>query len=304
MERTFIQRTLFAVGAAAALGSGAPALADPVSPTGWTSNVQLGAVLPQGFYFTDEAYYVDRSGPGLSAGFREVNAEVNIPVFTWSTPAEFLGGRVEAIAFTPELTVGVNPGGGPSSASYSAFYNPAALVGEAWNLGGGWSVSNFVGAFVPVDTAIGGLGLGGDFWTFIDLPGIAYNSADGWSLNANFIYLKSFDNIAAGMKTQADTLDVDFAVVKHIDKWELGLIGSAATDVSHSSGNDWGAHPFSQVSLGGLVGYTFGDVTTEVFATRSVESRNQIAQGNDTRIWGRIIIPLWNPPPSPVAAKY
>lgn len=298
-----VKRIVYGLGLTSALASASAAFADPVSPTGWTSNVQLGAVLPQGLYFDDEAYYVDRAGPGLAPGFREVNAFVNIPVLAWSTPAEFLGGRVEAIGFTPELTVGVNPGGGPGSASYRAFYNPAALVGEAWNLGGGWTISNFVGAFVPVDTAIGGLGLGGNFWTFIDLPAIAYNSADGWSLSANFIYLKSFDNISSGLKTQADTIDVDWAAIKHIDKWEVGAIGSAATDIGHSSGNEWGGKPFSQVSLGGLVGYTFGTVTTEVFTTRSVELRNQIAQGYDTRVWCRIIIPLWNPPAS-VAAKY
>jgi hypothetical protein len=112
-------------------------------------------------------------------------------------------------------------------------------------------------------------------------------------------------DISTGVQTQADTLDVDFAAIKHIDKWKLGLVGSAATDVSRSLGNDFGKNPFSQVSLGGLVGYTFGTVTAEVFATRNVESRNQVARGNDTRFWGRIIVPVWNPPaPAPVAAKY
>jgi hypothetical protein len=56
-------------------------------------------------------------------------------------------------------------------------------------------------------------------------------------------------------------------------------------------------------------------VTTEVFATRSVVANNQApylgsaAPGlgqYDTRIWARIVVPLWNPPApaAPVVAKY
>ena len=63
--------------------------------------------------------------------------------------------------------------------------------------------------------------------------------------------------------------------MKHIDKWELGLVGNASTDISNTYGNDYGNRRYSQVALGGLVGYTFGTVTTEIFATRSVVANNQ-----------------------------
>jgi hypothetical protein len=301
----FSRRVLWGLGLTSVLALASAAQADPISPSGWLSNIPLGAPLPQGAYFVDEAYYLNRSGGDISPGLREVDAAVNIPVLAWSTPVDLLGGHLEVIGFAAELGADVFPTSGPGVA-YRSFYNPAGLIGEAWNLGNGFSVSEFVGGFAPVDTPLAAAGLGDYSWSFADLVGLVYNGPDGWAANANFVYTHSFDNIATGYQTHADTADVDFAVVKHIDKWQLAFIGSASTDVSSAYDNDWGAHPFSQVSLGGLVGYTFGTVTTELFATRSVEARNQVLGGYDTRVSGRILIPLWNPPPPApaVVAKY
>lgn len=297
-----------ALAAALCITAGVRALADPVSPAGWTMNLPVAVPLPGGLYFADTGYYMERSTNG--AGL--VQGEVNLPAFIWSTPADFLGGHVEAIAAVPELSIGDHTAG----ISATSFYNAAALIGEVWNLGSGWSVSEFVGTFFPVNTYNGEtLGIGGNFWTFTDLAGIAYNGADGWSLGANFTFGVSGDDPAFGFQTQPDTVDVDFSAIKHINKWELGLVGNASADISSAYRNDWGMHPYSQVALGGLVGYTFGTVTTEIFATRSVEARDQAPYlGNsspglgeyDTRVWGRIVIPLWNPPASapPVVAKY
>ncbi|WP_245409434.1 transporter [Methyloceanibacter sp. wino2] len=255
--------------------------------------------LPQGVYFINEAYYMERSGD-MIPGVDEVDAVVNIPVLAWSTPYEVLGGRFEAIVFTPQLGVGVNPGATNGSSLWARdFYNPAGLFGVAWDLGGGWSVSNFVGGFTPVDTFIGNY-LGGNFWTFADLLGVAY-ATNGWVFSANFIYLYSGEDLDTGIRTQPSTLDVDFAAVKHVNNWQFGLIGSASTDISEAARNNWGDDEYSQFSLGGLVGYTFGSVTTEVFATRSLAANNQTFGGKDTRISARVTVPLFNPP-APAAA--
>ncbi len=84
---------------------------DPINPVGWTSNIQLGTPAPPGLYFVDTATYIDRSGPTLAPGVRQVGAAVNIPAFDWSTPIDFLGGHVEVLALTPKLRVKVNPCG-------------------------------------------------------------------------------------------------------------------------------------------------------------------------------------------------
>ncbi|MEJ0052991.1 MAG: transporter [Methylovirgula sp.] len=310
MKRSTIRLARASAASAAALFyiCGVRAFADPVSPAGWTMNLPVAVPLPGGLYFADTGYYMERQ----TAGAGKVQGEVNLPALIWSTPFDFLGGHVEAIATVPELSIGDHTAG----ISSTSFYNSALLIGDVWNLGSGWSVSEYVGTFFPVNTYNGEtLGIGGNFWTFTDIAGIAYNGADGWSLGANLTFGLSSNDPAYGFQTQPDTLDVDFSAIKHIDKWELGFIGNASGDVSHAYRNGWGAHPYSQVALGGLVGYTFGTVTTEVMATRSVEARDQAPYlGNaspglgqyDTRVWGRIIIPLWNPPaaPAPVVAKY
>ena len=87
----------------------------------------------------------------------------------------------------PELHIGDDR----ADISRTSIYNSAALIGEVWNLGGGWSASEFVGAFIPVNTYNGEtLGIGGNFLTFTNLAGVAYNGADG-SLNS--IYCSSTD---------------------------------------------------------------------------------------------------------------
>lgn len=283
---------LSVIGATMLLGAGT-GVADPVSPAGWTSNIQLGFPLPEGVYFIDTAYYMKRSGSTLAPGLKEIDGIVNIPTVAWSTPATVLGGRLEFIGFAAQAGVGINPGSVDGSSSWHRdFYNPALLGGLVWDLGDGWSVGEFVGGFAPVDTDIGNnLGLGGNFWTFANVFGVAYNK-DGWSLSANLIYLNSGDDLDTGVNVQPDTVDVDFAAVKHINKSEIGLVGSASADVSDALRNNWGDKEFSQFSLGGLVGHSFGSVTAEIFATRSLVANNQVGGGKDTRLWTRILIPL------------
>jgi hypothetical protein len=277
--------------------------ADPINPVGWTSNIQLGAALPGGLYFADIVAYVERTGPTLSPGLTKVASAINDPAFAWSTPFDFLGGHVEVLGALPELNVDVNPGG-PNSSAASGLYNPSAYVGEAWNLGNGFGISEFIGGFFPVKDEVTAIGTGGNVWTFSNIVGVAYNK-DSWALSGNFFYAHSGSDLNTGLHLQADTFTVDFAAVKHIKNLEFGLVGNAGTDISKTIDNDFGAHPFSEVSLGPLVGYTFGIVTTEVFALRSVEARNQTGGGYDTGVYGRLIVPVWNPlNPAPVLAKY
>lgn len=278
------------------------ALADPVSPAGWTTGLQLGTPLPQGLYFIDTGTYFERYKPGGP----KIDAFVNLPVLAWSTPAMLLGGRLEVLAIAPELGVGINPGGGAGSAWFRDIYNPAGLAGLAWDLGGGWSIGDHVGAFIPVDTTIGNaVGLGGNFWTFVDILGIAYNSKDGWSASANFTYSHSFNNVATGIQDQPDTAQLDLAITKHFDKWEIGLVGYGSGDLSNAARNGFGVTRQDQFALGGLVGYNFGPVITQFSITRDVAEKNYA--GYDTRFWGRVIIPMWSPAapaPRPVIAKY
>jgi Putative MetA-pathway of phenol degradation len=60
----------------------------------------------------------------------------------------------------------------------------------------------------------------------------------------------------------------------------------------------------SQFAVGGLVGYDFGPIKLQAYATTDVTDRNY--GGRDTRGWLRASIPIWKPPvvtPKPLIAK-
>lgn len=318
------------VGAAFGAGTGV-AMANPVNPNGWTADLQLATPLPEGLFFIDTGTWFERSPPSGSGG-PTIDAGVNLPVLAWSTPVTFLGGRLELIGTAPEAAVsygwpaGNGSGAFTEGASARAMYGPAGLVGMAWDLGGGFTVSDFVGGFIPVNTAVGGLGnlspvtggagwgavggLGGNFWTFIESAAIAYNH-DGWSLSANGFYGHSGNDVSTGLYNQPDTLSVDFAATKHFGKVEIGLVGYASTDLNGANWNTYSVlgapsaiHYQSQLALGGLVGYDFGPVISQLYVTRDVYEDNYT--GYDTRIWGRLVVPIWTAPkPAPaVVAKY
>ncbi len=300
---------------AAAFGMAEKAAANPVNPNGWTADLQLATPLPEGLYFTDTGTWFERS---ISGGLT-IDAGVNLPVLIWSTPVTFLGGRLEVVATAPEvaLSYGTYSAGGfiVGGASARAMYNPAGLVGMAWDLGSGFTVSNFVGGFIPVSTSVGSVGalgpvtgaaglgatggLGGNFWTFIEGAAVAYNH-DGWSASVNLFYGHSGNDQSTGLYTQPDTLSADFSATKHFGKFEFGLVGYTSTDLNGALWNTYAVpgqafattHYQSQLALGGLAGYDFGPVIGQVYVTRDVFENNYT--GYDTRVWGRLVIPLWN----------
>lgn len=315
------------------LGATGVALANPVNPQGWTADIQLATPLPQGVFFIDTGTWFERSPPSGVPGGVSIDAGVNLPVLVWSTPWNFLGGHLEVLGTAPEvaLSYGFSGANGPftNGNSARAFYGPAGLAGLAWDLGGGFTFSNFVGGFIPVNTAVGSIGglstttgglglgatggLGGDFWTFIEAASIAWNH-DGWALSANGYYGHSGNEVGGAqnsLHTQPDTLSVDFAATKHLGKLEIGLVGYGSTDISSAAWNTYAVpgqafattHYQSQLALGGLVGYDFGGATGQVYVTRDVFENNYT--GYDTRIWGRVIVPLWvAPKPAAVVSKY
>jgi hypothetical protein len=63
----------------------------------------------------------------------------------------------------------------------------------------------------------------------------------------------------------------------------------------------------SQFAAGGLVGYNFGPVRLQAYATSDVYVRNY--SGHDTRVWGRVTGPFpvssaVSPASDPVARRY
>jgi hypothetical protein len=278
------------------------ALAGSTTQPGETVGLALGAPLPEGLYFVDTGSYGNDRGFAYNS-----NLGVNIPVIAWSSPWVLFGGRWFTYVAVPSVDLGVphytgKPG---STISINSIYNPALLTGFAWDLGGGWGVSDVVGGYAPVNTA-----LGQDYWTFNNRFAVSYTGND-WNLTAHLIYgVTSKDNLTY-LRTAPDYLNLDLTAAKTIGKWTLGAVGFGSWDVSGVSEPSGGVyHKQSQFALGALVGYNFGPVNLQTYVTRDVYTDNYVnyfgSKVYETRGWIRVIVPLWNPPaPSPaVVAKY
>ncbi len=250
----------------------APAFAGSVTQPGETVGVPAGAPLPPGFYFVNTADWGCRNTtPNATC------VGVTIPVIAWSTPWTIFGARVQFLVATPAVEVGVH------NANYLyGMYNPFFAGQLAWDLGNGFGFSYALGGYAGVksDVAFDSNSLNQRF-------ALSY-TGDGWDLTANAIWGVQQHKVTSTINP--DFLNLDLTATKKIGKWEIGAVGYYSTDL-----ND----PFvgylrqSQFAAGGLVGYNFGPVILQAYLTTDLYEKNY--GGHDTRLWGRIIIPLGNP---------
>jgi len=299
MNTRFVKAALLSTVAGAALlsfstgafaNAGVGTSAGPVTEAGETIGLALGAALPQGVYFVDTSSEVHIPGTNASHG-QTGDVLVNIPVVAWSTPWDFAGGHIEAYAAAPEAAVLLNNTGSGAQGGASGLYNPALLVGEAWNLGNNIHFSNFVGGYAPVNQAGFAQDNGtNNVWTFNERAAVSY-LADGYNITAHGIYGTS--NSTNGYQ-RADYINVDFAALKNIGKWEIGPVAYYTADVGHATApNTNPVEGNRQFALGGFVGYALGGVTVQAYATRDVaDSEGVLFGGDQTRIFLRFVVPL------------
>jgi hypothetical protein len=264
------------------LALNAPAFAGSVTQPGETVGIATAVPLPPGFYFVNTADYGCRnSSPN------NVCVGADIPVIAWSTPWQILGARLQFLVATPVVEVGTQDTG-----YASGMYNPFLAGQLAWDLGNGFNFSYALGAYFGVksDVAFDSTSLNQRF-------GLAYVK-DGWSAAANVIWGIHLDD-SVTTTVNPDFLNVDFSVTKTFGKWEIGPVGYYSTDLNEPFA---GYAKQQQLSLGGLIGYNFGPVITQVYVTTNVWEENY--GGKDTRVWGRIIVPLGNPFQTASVAPY
>jgi len=265
------------------------ALANSVTQPGETVGLAVGAPLPEGLYFVNTADW----------GCRDTNPNstcvgVTIPVIAWSTPWTLFGARVQILGAWPAVEAGVH-----DTTYLSSMYNPIVAGQLAWDLGNGWGVSYLLGAYFQT---------GGELaWNSTSLNqrfAISY-TANGWNLTANLIYGIQFDHVGNRPQISGcplplpfnscnpDFINLDLTATKKFGKWELGVVAFGSTDLNRPIPTYLKQ---SQFAVGGLVGYDFGPVVLQGYVTTDVSESNY--GGHDTRGWGRIIIPIWNPPPA------
>jgi hypothetical protein len=258
------------------LSAAASAMAGSVTQPGETAGLAAGAPLPPGFYFIDTSDWGTQS---TSTGKTSVG--VTIPVLAWSTPWKVLNARLGFLVAAPALEVGVSSNSGTSSYQ-EGMYNPLISGFLAWDLGGGFGFSYMLGAYIGVNEPVAAV----DPTTSINQRfGLSYTGG-GWNLTANVIYGTQLQTTAG----HPDFLNVDLTATKTFGKWEVGAVGYYATDLDTPGPADVKTSKFA---AGGLVGYDWGALKTQVYLTRDVAHSN--IDGYDTRLWGRIIVPLGDP---------
>jgi len=278
MSRFTSSVSALAFAAAALVAVSSTAQAGSVTEPGETVGLGLGAPLPEGFYFVNTASYIQRNN--TDAGSKGLlDAVVNIPVLAYSSPVKIAGGRLEAYGAIPEEMATVQSQGG--NASLRGLYNPALLVGLAWDLGHGFSFSNFIGGYAPVKGQVGV-----NAWTFNERAALTW-SGNGYSATVHAIYGTSTKDISTHKDVQADYLNVDVTATKSVGKWDLGLAAFGSTDLSSPTA---GYKRQSQIAVGPLAGYNFTGVTLQSYLTRDISSKNY--GDGSTVFWFRIVAPL------------
>ncbi|HWE21093.1 MAG TPA: transporter [Hyphomicrobiaceae bacterium] len=296
-----MRNKLTAIAAAGVLSlcSVAPTYARSVTQPGELVGLATGAPLPPGLYFVNTADWgCSNTDP------QDTCIGLTIPVVAWSTPWQILGARLQFLFAWPALDVGVDSTPDVPGVYQAGFYNPAALVQLAWDLGGGWGFSYAIGAYFDNEPGVS--------WSDTSLNqriGLSYTGG-GWNITANVVYGTHFDSLntdnlrlvspclgrsdLAGFNCNPDFLNLDLTLTKTFGKWEFGPVAFGSWDVSDPAN---GYRNQQQFAVGGLIGYDFGPVKLQTYVTTDVSQDNY--GGYDTRGWTRIIIPLGNPWPTP-----
>ena len=161
----------------------------------------------------------------------------------------------------------------------AVLYNPFLASQLAWDLGGGFGVSYMLGVYFPV-----GNRMGFDTTSINQRAAVSYTN-DGWNLTANEISGIATNSVSK--TTNPDFVNLDLTATKSLGKWSVGPVALASWDVSKPTA---AYKKQGQFALGqaGWVRVRSVDVTG-VPDQRGCAGRSG---GNDTRGWGRVILPF------------
>ena len=270
-----------------------------------TCGIAFGAPLPEGVFFLDNESYGGRDGQSNRLG-------VNEPTTIWSTPFTFYNTRLEVIAPDPIFT---HIDG--KTINRTDFYTTALIFVLAHDFGNGFNASFSAGTNTEDRFTNAGRGENAQFRVAVSYV------KDGWNATATFNYFGDFGGLYKGTIAGIpqgfdDNIFLDYTLTHKFGKLELGIVGTAVTDI----GGPIPQHPGS-IAVGGLIGYDFGKFTVQAYATREVAIRYGgwglgpnytdltapgVNGGLETRGSIRIVIPLYvapvAPAPTMVTARY
>jgi hypothetical protein len=306
---------------------------------GGTIGIPAGAAAPPGLY-TGVTFWEGLFGgmtgtqgalpPGTAHGLG-LGANAAVVPLVWSTGYNFLGASYSVAVIQPFVIayagtangVGVPPNSGALCGGTCAWQNIVINtvwqpINLSWKLGGGWFVSTYFSFQGPDGTRATG-SANPDYWTFA--PGAAVSwLSPSWNLSLNMVYQiytasQGYNCAAlcgtpfATGYTNGDQFAGDWHALYKLGKWEFGPVGyfvwQTTADKAGGPGCPAVGGPCAYqdfVGFGGLVGYDFGPVDLQVWATDTVWSQNTAEAG--WTIWTRFGFRLWAPEaPKPLVAK-
>jgi hypothetical protein len=304
---------------------------------GATIGLPLGAAPPPGLYTGLESAYLGLAnfghGGGTSGNWQTLTGGVStglpavaqaVPLL-WSTGYSFLGASYSmaaVVAFYEYSTCSFTiPNCATISGGGFVFANPTFTpVNLSWNLQNGWFVSAGFNFMAPIGSRYVGTP-NPDYWTLEPTFAVSY-IANGWVLSGNFFYDFNSNstgpccllgaNPAGDTWHHGDILYGDLTALYKLGKWSIGPVGYFEVQTTHDSVSGPGGAAvcatfcgnYSNVAVGGLVGYDFGPVDIQVWVTDVVESNNAPAGVGSLWVWSRLGFKLWSPEaPKPLVAK-
>ena len=276
-----MNRHLLATATLALLAGAPSAFAGSVLQPGGTVGLAAGAPLAEGIYFIDTSSYGQRTSTmsGLN---------VNLTQVVWATPFAFYNTRFQVIVLEPTSAI--------TNTQADAFYGNSTLyAGQlAHSFGSGFNASYQAGYRVAQQAP-----QAFHYGSFEQRGAGTYN-AFGFDLTANVINGLFYGQ--TGTTTYPNWLNVDLTATKKFGNFEIGAVAFGSSDISKTTPTYLKQR---QIAVGGLIGYDFGPVKLQLYATRDVTEHHYT--GYDTRGWARVIIPLYKapaPPPEPIRARF
>jgi hypothetical protein len=305
---------LFGLAALVMAGSGSTAAARELGvgnqyPGGLTIGIPTAAHLPPGLYMLDRANYYagDINFAGNKVG--DISVVAGGAQFLWFMPAEWtswLGATNMAFVSIVPVQVTTNIAGVVTRTKGFADI-PFSPINLSWNLGGGWFFGAGVTLYSPSGTIEGPLGtsgIGAPFWTFEPNVSVAYLSKD-WNIALHLLYNTNTRNPNSNF-TSGDQFFVDFAATRKFGNWRLGPVAYFTTQTTSdvNAGTSYGpagcgipgicSSPTS-FALGGLIGYDWGKVSLDAYATNEVHTSGDSTKGY--RVWVNLGYKLgWDEP--------
>ena len=276
---------LAAIGAAASAST--PAFAtEPGGPSAlMKAGIFIGAsagVPPPGLYGFEQAftYQGNLAGPVTNTigSTTRVSANIVTQGLLFVPGWTFLGATYDAVIVQAFANVAIgSPVNAQSGGVYNTYFVPAEL---SWNIADtGFAVKTGLGIFVPDGSISGPAGLnnvGVPYWTFQPELIVSYLK-DGWNFSAAVYDEVKTANSVTNYRT-GDVLHADFTATKTIGKWTVGPVAYYEGQVSNDKSSAFygyalGTQRFDVWAVGGLVGYNFGPVSLNVWATQEVTAR-------------------------------